>query len=442
MNLAYGLPALLALSCSLDNTSFEQCSNNIQCELTFGSGSTCGQNGYCSVPTMATSDCEVDPPAAMETPYDGIDNDCDPTTPDDDLDGDGVPLINDCDDQDSTVTLAGPLVAGVVSSGQVPTLCDGRCAGMTVLQGNVELVGPVTDLSGMSCVSEVAGSLNLGGSGVTTLEGLEPLTRIRGDVTIEGEPELQELTGLERLVEIDGTLRVANNPALRRVGGSTPALLRVGGDLEVIDNGSLSDESAQALESNIVVTGAVDIRGNGRSLDFGNEGFEEETFGTPNDWLVFPIGATNGPVAFTGDVFPDSTETFTARTGYASLHLFPPGAIAGNTTLYQEHTTGFSVGQEFELTGWAYVSSEVPLDENCLGFLTIKYFGLEFNFIDWDTSDLIDLKSKTNTWLPISMRSTVPVGTTILQAGAELSYDDTCEGSVFWDDLVLRTTSL
>ncbi|MBN2797672.1 MAG: hypothetical protein JXX28_00855 [Deltaproteobacteria bacterium] len=35
-----------------------------------------------------------------ELPYDGLDNDCDGTTPDDDLDGDGFPLASDCDDLD------------------------------------------------------------------------------------------------------------------------------------------------------------------------------------------------------------------------------------------------------------------------------------------------------------------------------------------------------
>ena len=44
---------------------------------------------------IGTTDC-----AAAEVPYDGVDNDCDPTTPDDDLDGDGRALVDDCDDND------------------------------------------------------------------------------------------------------------------------------------------------------------------------------------------------------------------------------------------------------------------------------------------------------------------------------------------------------
>lgn len=42
-------------------------------------------------------------PGRSEIPYDGIDNDCDPRTPDDDLDGDGLSPPADCDDTDPDV---------------------------------------------------------------------------------------------------------------------------------------------------------------------------------------------------------------------------------------------------------------------------------------------------------------------------------------------------
>lgn len=43
-------------------------------------------------------------PNQPEQPYDGIDNDCDTGTADDDLDGDGAPLAEDCDDTNAAVT--------------------------------------------------------------------------------------------------------------------------------------------------------------------------------------------------------------------------------------------------------------------------------------------------------------------------------------------------
>jgi hypothetical protein len=42
-------------------------------------------------------------PGAAEVPYDGLDNDCDPTTLDDDLDGDGFILLADCNDADALI---------------------------------------------------------------------------------------------------------------------------------------------------------------------------------------------------------------------------------------------------------------------------------------------------------------------------------------------------
>lgn len=55
----------------------------------------------------ADVDCDDDNPDVFplraEVPYDGVDNDCDPTTPDDDLDGDGLGPPADCDDRDPLV---------------------------------------------------------------------------------------------------------------------------------------------------------------------------------------------------------------------------------------------------------------------------------------------------------------------------------------------------
>jgi len=42
-------------------------------------------------------------PEAVEIPYNGFDDDCDPLTLDDDLDGDGFPLDEDCDDENSGI---------------------------------------------------------------------------------------------------------------------------------------------------------------------------------------------------------------------------------------------------------------------------------------------------------------------------------------------------
>jgi hypothetical protein len=57
--------------------------------------------------TIGQGDCDdSDPtisPLLMEEPYDGVDNDCNPETLDDDLDQDGYPLAEDCNDLDADV---------------------------------------------------------------------------------------------------------------------------------------------------------------------------------------------------------------------------------------------------------------------------------------------------------------------------------------------------
>lgn len=59
-----------------------------------------------------------------EVTYDGVDNDCNPTTPDDDLDGDGHLRADDCDDADATVGGAEVPYDGVDNDCDAATLDD------------------------------------------------------------------------------------------------------------------------------------------------------------------------------------------------------------------------------------------------------------------------------------------------------------------------------
>ncbi|HMV67686.1 MAG TPA: MopE-related protein [Myxococcota bacterium] len=65
------------------------------------------------------SDASVSP-VALENPYDGVDNDCDAETADDDLDGDGYALADDCDDSDPWVNPS----AGEIPYDGIDNDCD------------------------------------------------------------------------------------------------------------------------------------------------------------------------------------------------------------------------------------------------------------------------------------------------------------------------------
>ena len=76
-------------------------------------------DGYLSDNDCDDRNAQINP-GQSETPYDGIDNDCDAETPDDDLDGDGFIFADDCDDNES---LAFPGAEEIVYDG-IDNDCD------------------------------------------------------------------------------------------------------------------------------------------------------------------------------------------------------------------------------------------------------------------------------------------------------------------------------
>ncbi|MBI5118541.1 putative metal-binding motif-containing protein, partial [Candidatus Poribacteria bacterium] len=88
------------------------------------------QDGYQDIAcnadvTKGGGDCNDKNPAISpgvgEIAYNGIDDDCNTSTPDDDLDGDGFGIASDCDDTDASVN---PAAAEVCSDG-IDNDCDG-----------------------------------------------------------------------------------------------------------------------------------------------------------------------------------------------------------------------------------------------------------------------------------------------------------------------------
>ena len=110
----------------------------------------CGGGYRCSTPSPgARGICRACAPE--EIPYDGLDDDCDPSTPDRDLDGDGENWIGsevapgtDCDDTQRLASASQPELCG----DSIDNDCDGQtdeedCA--DALPPNVVFVHPLTE---------------------------------------------------------------------------------------------------------------------------------------------------------------------------------------------------------------------------------------------------------------------------------------------------------
>ena len=134
---------------------------------------------------MAPDDCDDTDPSVggSEVAYDGIDNDCDPTTADDDLDGDGHVRADDYDDGDASVWWAPDEWEGDLTSG-FTDFCEGY--GERTIGGNLDLsTATDADVASLSCLTSVGGSLSVEENDeLTSLWGLHALTWVGGDVDI------------------------------------------------------------------------------------------------------------------------------------------------------------------------------------------------------------------------------------------------------------------
>lgn len=200
-----------------------------------------------------------------EQPYDGVDNDCDPGTPDDDLDGDDHLVADDCDDQDPARFGGGAFgdVTDTWTADDVAAACVGHCP-LDVL-GSVSITdGSMTRLPDLACVTTIGGNLEIGAvydSGttsdpnpqdrgnpnLTSLAGLEAVQTVGGSVAIEGNDALTSVAGLAGLTSIGGDFLIGHNDALATIDGMW-RLQRIGGRFEVYEQrGPITIEGFNSL---------------------------------------------------------------------------------------------------------------------------------------------------------------------------------------------------
>ena len=127
-------------------------------------------------------------PGATEVPYNGIDDDCNPLTLDDDLDSDGFDIANDCDDTDATVNEGHQYYVDADGDGFGSTTTELLCAitapagysdndtdcddtDEDVNPGATEIVGNGIDDDCNPATSDSSGVIDADGDGYTPNEG-------------------------------------------------------------------------------------------------------------------------------------------------------------------------------------------------------------------------------------------------------------------------------
>ncbi len=129
-----------------------------------------------------------------------------------------------------------------------------------VWQGDYYIAGR-TDVQMLNGYTEITGDLDIINSNLKSLEGLENLTNIGGDLYILGNDALTNLSGLENLASVGGDLAIGEfyymgNAALTSLSG-LESLTSVGGELMININNELT--SLSGLENLTSVGGGLNI---------------------------------------------------------------------------------------------------------------------------------------------------------------------------------------
>lgn len=157
--------------------------------------------------------------------------------------------------------------------------------GCTIIEGDVDITGNITNLNGLSvltsiegvlwCVEndtllnfnglnnlESVGGLQIGGfDRLINMTGFDNLSTIEGQLFISFNDSIINFSGLNSLTYIGSDVNIGINPKLSDLSG-LENLLSIGGGLTFYNNDSLSDLTS--LENLTSINGGINIRDNDR----------------------------------------------------------------------------------------------------------------------------------------------------------------------------------
>lgn len=137
-------------------------------------------------------------------------------------------------------------------------VCGGPARACSSLDSSLSLKTALDALSVAAAgCSRIEGDLEVEGASLSSLQGLEGLVEIGGDLIIRGNSRLRSIAALAGLTSVGGAVVIAANPLLLEI--DLPLLGSVGGDLQVKVNHALERMSLADLES---VGESIQITGN------------------------------------------------------------------------------------------------------------------------------------------------------------------------------------
>ncbi len=142
-------------------------------------------------------------------------------------------------------TCAPPCGDGICQEGEDGSICPADCCTAGTYSGDMTVAG-AGDLATLRGYRTITGLLRINTSDLTDLSGLECLTEVGGSLDVSGNTSLMSLHGMHSLQRVGASFQVSGNPLLRDFLG-VPALTTIGTAFLVHDNATL--ESFDGLEA-------------------------------------------------------------------------------------------------------------------------------------------------------------------------------------------------
>jgi hypothetical protein len=124
--------------------------------------------------------------------------------------------------------------------------------GYTSITGDLYIyIDETTSLEGLESIATIGGNLYIMNiNSLKNLSGLDNLTSVGGNMIISGNDDLTDLSGLESLTSVGGDSKIGNNDSLTSLGMA--GLQKIGGNFIIFSNPLLCNSLAEGLRDQVL----------------------------------------------------------------------------------------------------------------------------------------------------------------------------------------------